>query len=180
MHYWECAEHYIHRNCHSTTQKKEKMGVGFLRQWLNEDRITDPKKMVTNEELLVWIDDVKELAEEETQHKLHGDFRQSTTLSRIDEIVQKITEPFIGIQYGDSRDGLEWNKITGEAFERMVRTQITSLLSEIEERIEAGKKETPSKYSYSNGLDLAAGEERVSAHNAALTSASEVVKSFRI
>lgn len=31
--------------------------VGFLRQWLNEDRITDPNKMVTNEELLEWLRD---------------------------------------------------------------------------------------------------------------------------
>ena len=29
--------------------------VGMLRQWLNEDRITDPKKMVTNEMLLSWL-----------------------------------------------------------------------------------------------------------------------------
>ncbi len=28
--------------------------IGLMRQWLNEDRITD-KKMVTNEELLSWI-----------------------------------------------------------------------------------------------------------------------------
>jgi hypothetical protein len=27
--------------------------IGQLRQWLNEERITDPKKMVTNEELLM-------------------------------------------------------------------------------------------------------------------------------
>lgn len=30
--------------------------IGMLRQWLNEDRITDPKKMVTNEELKVWLE----------------------------------------------------------------------------------------------------------------------------
>lgn len=29
--------------------------IGQLRQWLNEDRITDPAKMVTNEELMVWL-----------------------------------------------------------------------------------------------------------------------------
>jgi hypothetical protein len=29
--------------------------VSFLRQWLNEDRITDPKRMVTNEEILKFI-----------------------------------------------------------------------------------------------------------------------------
>ncbi len=29
--------------------------VGMLRQWLNEDRITDPKKMVTNEQLERWL-----------------------------------------------------------------------------------------------------------------------------
>lgn len=30
--------------------------VGMLRQWLNEDRIIDPKKMVTNEDLLHWLE----------------------------------------------------------------------------------------------------------------------------
>lgn len=29
--------------------------IGQLRQWLNEDRITDLKKMVTNEEIKVWL-----------------------------------------------------------------------------------------------------------------------------
>lgn len=29
--------------------------VGMMRQWLNEDRITDPKKMVTNEDILHWL-----------------------------------------------------------------------------------------------------------------------------
>lgn len=31
--------------------RKQAEKVGFLRQWLNEDRITDPRKMVTNEEI---------------------------------------------------------------------------------------------------------------------------------
>lgn len=30
-------------------------GIGFLRQLLNEDRITDPKKMVTNEQIEKWL-----------------------------------------------------------------------------------------------------------------------------
>jgi len=30
--------------------------IGFLRQWLNEDRITDPNKLVTNQELLRWFE----------------------------------------------------------------------------------------------------------------------------
>ncbi|OLS15992.1 MAG: hypothetical protein RBG13Loki_0369 [Promethearchaeota archaeon CR_4] len=29
--------------------------IGMMRQWLNEDRITDPKKMVTNEDILHWL-----------------------------------------------------------------------------------------------------------------------------
>lgn len=29
--------------------------IGMLRQWLNEDRIDDPKKMVTNEEIATWL-----------------------------------------------------------------------------------------------------------------------------
>ena len=29
--------------------------VGFLRQWLNEDRITDPKKTVTTKDIIHWL-----------------------------------------------------------------------------------------------------------------------------
>jgi hypothetical protein len=32
-------------------REKLKSKIGFLRQWLNEDRITDPSKMVTNEDI---------------------------------------------------------------------------------------------------------------------------------
>ena len=31
--------------------------IGMLRQWLNEDRIIDHTKMVTNEELHIWLDE---------------------------------------------------------------------------------------------------------------------------
>ena len=30
--------------------------INMLRQWLNEDRIDDPDKMVTNEQLLTWLE----------------------------------------------------------------------------------------------------------------------------
>ena len=33
--------------------------MGFLRQWLNEDRITDLNKMVTTDELLVFLISLK-------------------------------------------------------------------------------------------------------------------------
>ena len=29
--------------------------IGMFRQWLNEDRITEPSKMVTNEEIKKWL-----------------------------------------------------------------------------------------------------------------------------
>ena len=29
--------------------------IGMLRQWLNEDRITDPEKMVTNDQIITWL-----------------------------------------------------------------------------------------------------------------------------
>lgn len=29
--------------------------IGMLRQWLNEDRITEPGKMVDNEQILHWL-----------------------------------------------------------------------------------------------------------------------------
>jgi len=34
---------------------KRAIGIGMLRQWLNEDRIDDPKKMVTNEDIAFWL-----------------------------------------------------------------------------------------------------------------------------
>lgn len=39
----------------SLFEKEQKKRIGMLRQWLNEDRITDLKKMVTSEELEVWL-----------------------------------------------------------------------------------------------------------------------------
>ena len=38
---------------------KDTINVGMLRQWLNEDRIDDLNKMVTNEDLLDWLIDNK-------------------------------------------------------------------------------------------------------------------------
>lgn len=38
-----------------TTPNITKQAVGFLRQFLNENRITDPKKMVTNEDITHWL-----------------------------------------------------------------------------------------------------------------------------
>ena len=34
--------------------------IGMLRQWLNEDKITDVHKMVTNEDLLYWLSNGEE------------------------------------------------------------------------------------------------------------------------
>lgn len=42
--YWDLIKTEQYRN------------IGLMRQWLNEDRITDPKKMVTSEELFYWLD----------------------------------------------------------------------------------------------------------------------------
>ncbi len=36
-------------------QKINELDISFLRQWLNEDRITDPEKMVTNEQIKKWL-----------------------------------------------------------------------------------------------------------------------------
>lgn len=37
------------------TIKEIKTNIGLLRQWLNEDRITDLKKIVSNEDLERWL-----------------------------------------------------------------------------------------------------------------------------
>ena len=36
-------------------ENKLKSQIGLLRQWLNEERITDPKKMVTNEDIASFL-----------------------------------------------------------------------------------------------------------------------------
>lgn len=40
-----------------------KVRIGMLRQWLNEDRITDSKKLVTNEDLIYWLQPVIDIYE---------------------------------------------------------------------------------------------------------------------
>ena len=36
--------------------KTTELAIGMLRQWLNEERITDSKKMVTSEEIKHWLE----------------------------------------------------------------------------------------------------------------------------
>ena len=33
----------------------KELNISMLRQWLNEDRITDHKRMVTNEDIKFWL-----------------------------------------------------------------------------------------------------------------------------
>lgn len=64
----EYIESYLQKLLQSAREESYKKGyiqagldnihqsnIGMLRQWLNEDRITDPKKMVTNEEIKHWL-----------------------------------------------------------------------------------------------------------------------------
>ena len=37
------------------TLKRLEERVGMLRQWLNEDRITDPEKLITNYDIKYWL-----------------------------------------------------------------------------------------------------------------------------
>ena len=59
--------------------KINKRNIGMLRQWLNEDRITDPKKMVTDKQLEFWLKDVVKIKKNKggnmkTKHKWHSFF----------------------------------------------------------------------------------------------------------
>ena len=48
-------------NAHAEGVRDTLKNVGMLRQWLNEDRIKDVDRFVTNEELEHWLkDDMKE------------------------------------------------------------------------------------------------------------------------
>ncbi len=132
----------------------------------------------------------KDLAEEETPEEYHcggcgeceacllykkdhpnweidGSFPQfpPTTLSRIDEIVASAE-----LRYRRVLDGTGISE--PYEFTKWLRTQITSLLSDIEERIQAGKKESH-KY-------IPDDVTRIDTFNAALDSASEVVRSFKV
>jgi len=50
----DSIEEFIERTL--TQQKREiQNNIGFLRQWLNEDRIKDPKNLVTNEDIIYWL-----------------------------------------------------------------------------------------------------------------------------
>lgn len=37
--------------------------IGFLRQWLNEDRVTDPRKLVKSEQISNWLE-INQIREE--------------------------------------------------------------------------------------------------------------------
>ena len=37
------------------TRKEMLKNIGLLRQWLNEERITEPKKMVDNKDIEYWL-----------------------------------------------------------------------------------------------------------------------------
>jgi len=49
--------------------------VGMLRQWLNDDRITDSSRMVTNEDIMVWLknDYVTPEPSQQVQNVTQGD-----------------------------------------------------------------------------------------------------------
>jgi hypothetical protein len=51
------ADYILETVGHLLTQQKEDQikKVGMLRQWINEERIKDPDKFVTNEQLLEWL-----------------------------------------------------------------------------------------------------------------------------
>ena len=60
---WNCSKHSKEITCYkcSTTPEAPEQiitdtrRIGMLRQYLNEDRITDPKKMITNDIIKQWL-----------------------------------------------------------------------------------------------------------------------------
>jgi hypothetical protein len=52
-----CCGCFPHGGCEISSMDRT---IGMMRVWLNEDRITDPKKMVTTEELAFWISKIKQ------------------------------------------------------------------------------------------------------------------------
>ena len=52
-------------------KKISELRISFLRQWLNEDRIDNPKKMVSNADIKYWLDlmSLKEYRREKKSEK---------------------------------------------------------------------------------------------------------------
>lgn len=52
----KCYEVILVTQTSSSVIEEMRVRIGMLRQWLNEDRIDDPKKMVNNEDIEHWLD----------------------------------------------------------------------------------------------------------------------------
>ena len=57
---WRKGYQTAYKDADDKAKERLKKYIGMLRQWLNEDRIDDSKKMVTNEQIEDWLlkDDV--------------------------------------------------------------------------------------------------------------------------
>lgn len=84
-----------------TMSEELSLKIGFLRQWLNEDRISDPKKLVTNEDILHWIGEAIEESGKDSYaagaKSIKGTFEQV----RIDTLVE-VKEAIMRGEYGHS------------------------------------------------------------------------------
>lgn len=58
---------------HPTTDKELEIKIGMLRQWLNEERIKDADRFVTNDDIKMWLD-------------LDNQIAKHTAAARIDEL----------------------------------------------------------------------------------------------
>ena len=95
----------------SSHKGESNKNISMLRQWLNEERITDPKKLVTNEEIEHWLNPKQPTDERGCPYKgcsafhywscpIHG---FGTHEHNVDEpCLWKPTEP------KDTRDGEDW------------------------------------------------------------------------
>lgn len=51
----KCQRRVFFQEGEASVERRIADKIGFMRQWLNEDRITEHNKMVTNNELLHWL-----------------------------------------------------------------------------------------------------------------------------
>lgn len=93
--------------------------LNFLRQWLNEDRITDPKKMVSNEEIWHWLGEAVETYAQEK-------YQEGELNGRIDEL------KFAMESYGLS-EGVSYNPTPVVTYDS-IRKRIASLESQLERK----------------------------------------------
>lgn len=128
-------------------QKVEELNISYLRQWLNEDRITDCTKLVTNEEIKYWLNLGKptttELQDSKGVPKVkEEEIEKNKTYKKIESClyIGLGTMNMLGVMEGKTGEGAikVRDKVIKEILDN-VKDLLTQRTAEIEKEIEGNK-----------------------------------------